>query len=100
MHRAVVRGLPVSVDKTDAAIAYARSLRSYTLTGISCLLGGLVMAETAVTYASGTLDWLRWLIAAGSLTFGAYGLFIGHRARRMISFWTRSITSGTRDGSS
>jgi hypothetical protein len=85
IHRAVVRGRPVPADVTDAAIDYAGRLsRSGTLSGIASLLTGLGATATAITYGSEPLDWLRWLLAAGSLTFAAYALFIGYRARRMI----------------
>jgi hypothetical protein len=92
IHRAVVRGSPVSVNATDAAVAYARRLRSSTLTGIACLLSGLAGTASAITYENGPLDWLRWLIAAGALTLAAYSLFISYRARRTIRFTMGSST--------
>jgi hypothetical protein len=60
---------------------------------MSVLLSGLAATATAITYGSEPLDWLRWLLAAGSLTFAAYALFIGYRARRMIRFTTSSGTA-------
>ena len=50
---------------------------------------GQAGTASAAMYPSASLDWLRWLIAAGSLTLAAYALFIGYRARRTIQFAPR-----------